>query len=144
MNQEKFDFEIVPILTLSEDNAICNIIKIDKITLLFDCGWNELLTNNIKEKYDKYLSNLKIDAIFVSNNYLSYFGALPLIMSYEINKKNPPKIYSSIPIAKLGIYVIADVYMSHLEYKENIQSLLGKLKDYLIYSSEEETDNDNI
>ncbi len=119
MNQEKFDFEIVPILTLSEDNAICNIIKIDKITLLFDCGWNELLTNNIKEKYDKYLSNLKIDAIFISNNYLSYFGALPLIMSYEINKKNPPKIYSSIPIAKLGIYVIADVYMSHLEYKEN-------------------------
>lgn len=46
-----FNFEITPILTLSEHNAICNIISIDGINILFDCGWDESFSDKILQIY---------------------------------------------------------------------------------------------
>jgi hypothetical protein len=46
-----YNIEITPILTLSEDEAICNIISIDGMNIMFDCGWNESFSTKIENIY---------------------------------------------------------------------------------------------
>jgi Cft2 family RNA processing exonuclease len=48
-----FKIEITPILTLSKNNAICNIIEVDGITIMFDCGWNETFSEDIAKIYNE-------------------------------------------------------------------------------------------
>jgi hypothetical protein len=48
---KNFNIEIKPILTLSEHDAISNIISIDGINLMFDCGWDENFSNIPLERY---------------------------------------------------------------------------------------------
>ncbi len=48
-----YKIEVLPILLLSHHNAICNIIKIDDTTMMFDCGWNETLSQDIARIYDE-------------------------------------------------------------------------------------------
>lgn len=108
-----FDFQITPIITIQESQAISNIIEIDGLKLLFDCGWDETFSQEIKTQYDNVIKDTKIDHIFISNNYLSYFGALPIVMKYPQNKDT--EIYATTPITKLGFYILADAYISKLE-----------------------------
>ena len=116
--RNSFPFEIKPILTLSKDKAISTLIKINKLNLLFDCGWNDSFTEEIRYKYQNFISENQPDAIFLSNNSLNYFGALPYIMSLlKSNKKI--KIYSTTPISKLGIYIMRDTYIGLLESRKN-------------------------
>ena len=117
---KEFSFIVKPILTLIQDNCICTLITIGEYNLLFDCGWNEKFTQNIKEKYEERLKDIKLDAIFLSNNYINYFGALPLIKSFPNNAET--KVYATTPIANLGIYVMIDAYISNLESQENALS----------------------
>ena len=114
---KEFLFKVDPILTLEQDNCVSTLITIGDYNLLFDCGWNEKFSPNIKEIYQKRLANIKLDIIILSNNYISYFGALPLIKSFPNNLNT--KVYSTIPIANLGVYVMSDAYISNLESKEN-------------------------
>ena len=114
---KEFSFIVKPILTLIQDKCICTLITIGEYNLLFDCGWNEKFTPNIKKKYEDRLKDIKIDAIFLSNNYINYFGALPLIKSFPYNSET--KVYATTPIANLGIYVMIDAYISNLESGEN-------------------------
>ena len=114
---KEFPFIVNPILTLVQDNCICTLITIGEYNLLFDCGWNEKFIPNIKQKYEERLKDIKLDAIFLSNNYLNYFGALPLVKSFSQNSET--KVYATTPIANLGIYVMLDAYISNLEYQEN-------------------------
>ena len=48
---EYFNIEITPVLTLSEHDAISNIISIDGINMMFDCGWNESFSDIIENIY---------------------------------------------------------------------------------------------
>ena len=114
-----FPFEIIPILTLSQDNAISTFIKINKLNLLFDCGWNDTFSDDIRKKYENFISKNHPDIIFLSNNCLSYFGGFPYIMTLLENLQKKVQIYSTTPISKLGIYEMADVYIGLLESKEN-------------------------
>ena len=114
---KEFPFIVNPILTLVQDKCISNLVTIGQYNLLFDCGWNEKFTPEIKDKYECKLKDLKLDAIFLSNNYISYFGALPLIKSFPQNSET--KVYATTPIANLGIFVMLDAYISNLEFKEN-------------------------
>ena len=116
-----FPFKISPIFTLSEDGIISNIIQINSLNLLFDCGWNESFSQSIKDKYVSNLSSIKIDAIFLTNNYLNYIGGLPLIKSFELNADTD--IYATTPIAKLGVYIMADAFISAME--ANIKPLVN-------------------
>lgn len=119
--QPTFPFKISPIFTLSEDGIISNIIQINSLNLLFDCGWNESFSQSIKDKYVSCLSSIKIDAIFLTNNYLNYIGGLPLIKSFELNANTD--IYATTPIAKLGVYIMADAFISAME--ANIKPLVN-------------------
>ena len=112
-----FNFIVDPILTLIQDKCICTLITIGEYNLLFDCGWNEKFTQTIKKKYEDRLKNIKLDAIFLSNNYINYFGALPLVKSFPQNSDT--KVYATTPIVNLGIFVMIDAYISNLEYNEN-------------------------
>lgn len=117
---KEFLFMVKPILTLMQDKCICTLITVGEYNLLFDCGWNERFTPNIKKKYEEKLKDIKLDAIFLSNNYINYFGALPLIKSFP--KNDETKIYATTPIANLGVYVMMDAYISNLESQENALS----------------------
>ena len=117
---KEFSFVVKPILTLIQDKCICTLITIGDYNLLFDCGWNEKFTPEIKTKYEERLKDIKLDAIFLSNNYIKYFGALPLIKSFPNNAET--KVYATTPIANLGIYVMIDAYISNLESQENALS----------------------
>lgn len=108
-----FPFRITPLFTLSQDGIISNLIQIDNLNLLFDCGWNESFSQSIKDKYTKVLSSIKIDAVFLTNNYLNYIGGLPLIKSLNLNSQT--EIYATTPIAKLGVYIMADAFISAME-----------------------------
>ena len=112
-----FNFIVDPILTLIQDKCICTLITIGEYNLLFDCGWNEKFTQTIKKKYEDRLKNIKLDAIFLSNNFINYFGALPLVKSFPQNSDT--KVYATTPIVNLGIFVMIDAYISNLEYNEN-------------------------
>ena len=115
MNKE-FTFEVNPIFTLVEDKCSSTLITIANYNLLFDCGWNEKFSQNIKAKYEQKLKNIKLDSIFLSNNSISYYGALPLIKSFPQNSET--KVYATTPIVKLGVYSMIDTYISNLESDE--------------------------
>ena len=115
MNKE-FTFEVNPIFTLVEDKCSSTLITIANYNLLFDCGWNEKFSQNIKAKYEQKLKNIKLDSIFLSNNSISYYGALPLIKSFPENSQT--KVYATTPIVKLGVYSMIDTYISNLESDE--------------------------
>ena len=117
--EHKVSFEIIPILTLSQDKAISTLIKINKLNLLFDCGWNDSFSDDIRKKYDNFISKNQPDIILLSNNCLSYFGGFPYIMTLLENLQKKIQIYSTTPIAKLGIYEMVDTYIGLLESKEN-------------------------
>jgi len=117
---KEFDFIVKPILTLSQDKCVSTLITIGEFNLLFDCGWDEKFSKKIKERYEKNIKNIKLDAIFISNNYINYFGALPLIKSFPQNLDT--KVFATTPIAKLGIYVMIDAFISYLESDENALS----------------------
>ena len=117
---KEFDFIIKPILTLSQDKCVSTLITIGEFNLLFDCGWDEKFSKKIKERYEKNIKNIKLDAIFISNNYINYFGALPFIKSFPQNLDT--KVFATTPIAKLGIYVMIDAFISYLESDENALS----------------------
>ena len=128
-SNKEFTFIANPILTLVQDKCICNLVTIGEYNLLFDCGWNEKFSPEIKNKYEDRLKNIKLDAIFLSNNYISYFGALPLIKSFPQNSET--KVYSTTPIANLGIFVMLDAYISNLEFKENSLNHLNMTQESL-------------
>ena len=125
-----FQFIVNPILTLIQDKCICTLIKIGEYNLLFDCGWNEKFTQTIKKKYEDRLKDIKLDAIFLSNNYINYFGALPLVKSFPQNSET--KVYATTPIANLGIFVMIDAYISNLEYNENSLNHLNINQESLV------------
>ena len=112
LNKE-FSFVVDPIFTLVEDKCVSTFVKIGNFNLLFDCGWNEKFSEKIKNRYEERLKDIKLDAIFLSNNYISYFGALSLIKSFPHNSST--KIFATTPIVKLGVYVMIDAYISNLE-----------------------------
>ena len=114
---KEFNFIVDPILTLIQDQCICTLITIGEYNLLFDCGWNDKFTPNIQKTYIDRLKDIKLDAILLSNNYINYFGALPLIKSFPQNSET--KIYATTPITNLGIYVMLDAYIGNLEFQEN-------------------------
>ena len=116
MNKE-FNFVVNPIFTLVEDKCSSTLITIANYNLLFDCGWNEKFSQNIKEKYEEKLKNIKLDSIFLSNNSISYYGALALIKSFPQNSST--KVYATTPIVKLGVYSMIDTYISNLESDVN-------------------------
>lgn len=149
MSLPKFNFSITPIFTLSEDGIISTIMKIDNKIFLFDCGIDETLSPITIEKYKKELYDTKIDAIFISNNYLSYFGALPIIKSFPKIKDTP--VYATTPIAKLGYFTITDSYISALESsvikfnkekKDNLSKIFFSIKD-VIYEQNIKISTDN-
>ena len=113
----EFNFVVKPFLTLIQDKCISTLITIGDYNLLFDCGWNEKFTQSIQKKYEERLKDIKLDAIFLSNNYINHFGALPLIKSFPQNSET--KVYATTPIGNLGIYVMVDAYISNLEFQEN-------------------------
>ena len=112
LNKE-FSFIVDPIFTLVEDKCVSTFVKIGNFNLLFDCGWNEKFSEKIKNRYEERLKEIKLDAIFLSNNYISYFGALSLIKSFPNNSST--KVFATTPIVKLGFYVMIDAYISNLE-----------------------------
>ena len=114
---KEFPFIVDPILTLIQDQCICTLITIGEYNLLFDCGWNDKFTTNIQRTYIDRLKDIKLDIILLSNNYINYFGALPLIKSFPQNSET--KIYATTPITNLGIYVMLDAYIGNLEFQEN-------------------------
>ena len=114
---KEFNFIVDPILTLIQDQCICTLITIGEYNLLFDCGWNDKFTPNIQKTYIDRLKDIKLNAILLSNNYINYFGALPLIKSFPQNSET--KIYATTPITNLGIYVMLDAYIGNLEFQEN-------------------------
>ena len=114
---KEFPFIVDPILTLIQDQCICTLITIGEYNLLFDCGWNDKFTPNIQKTYIDRLKDIKLNAILLSNNYINYFGALPLIKSFPQNSET--KIYATTPITNLGIYVMLDAYIGNLEFQEN-------------------------
>ena len=116
LNKE-FSFKVNPIFTLAENKCVSTLVTIGNFNLLFDCGWNEKFSKNIKTKYEECLKEMKLDAIFISNNSLNYFGALPLIKSFPKNIST--KVYATTPIVKLGVYVMIDAYISNLESELN-------------------------
>ena len=110
--RNSFPFEIKPILTLSKDKAISTLIKINKLNLLFDCGWNDSFTEEIRYKYQNFISENQPDAIFLSNNSLNYFGALPYIMSLLKSKKKNKNIFHNSNFQVRNLYNERHIYWS--------------------------------
>ena len=95
---KEFCFMVNPIFTLVEDKCVSTLVTIGNFNLLFDCGWNEKFSQKIKNKYEERLKDIKLDAIFLSNNSISYFGALSLVKSFPQNSNTI--IYATTPIVK--------------------------------------------
>lgn len=47
------ELDVLPILTMSRNNAVCNILRMDNLTIMFDCGWNETFSEDIAKIYDE-------------------------------------------------------------------------------------------
>jgi hypothetical protein len=47
-----FNIKIVPLLSYGENGAVCNLISIDDLNILFDCGWDESFSSEILKVYE--------------------------------------------------------------------------------------------
>jgi len=48
------DIQIISLLNLSENKAICTIFKFQELNILFDCGWDEDFSEHIAQIYKEY------------------------------------------------------------------------------------------
>jgi hypothetical protein len=46
-----YDIKLTPILSLGENRAVCNLLSIDGLNILFDCGCDERFNNDLFDIY---------------------------------------------------------------------------------------------
>jgi len=48
----EFNIKLVPYLSYGENGAVCNLLTIDDLNILFDCGWDENFSSDIMKAYE--------------------------------------------------------------------------------------------
>ena len=66
-----FKINITPILTLSQHGAICNLIKIDDLNLMFDCGSDENFSEDTEKIYSDRIREKLIIFSFLIIRFLT-------------------------------------------------------------------------
>lgn len=95
------------------DDPLCYLLQIDEYKFLLDCGWNENFSLEIIEEYKKYVKT--VDAVLISHPDPSHLGALPYLVT-KCNLNCP--IYATVPVYKMGLMFMYDVYMSKIMNEE--------------------------
>jgi cleavage and polyadenylation specificity factor subunit 2 len=100
--------QFCPLLELEKDGAVANLLRIDSVTVLLDCGWTQAFDPALLQPIIDILSEVTI--ILISHPTLEYVGALPYLA------KQPgfhASIYATLPVARMGQMVLYDAYISH-------------------------------
>ena len=47
-----YNIKLTPLLSFGENRAVCNLLSIDDLNILFDCGWDENFSPEILKVYE--------------------------------------------------------------------------------------------
>lgn len=47
-----YNIRLTPLLSYGENRAVCNLLSIDDLNILFDCGWDETFHQDILKVYE--------------------------------------------------------------------------------------------
>lgn len=104
--QPGHDIEFSNVLDFERDGAICNVLRIGDIRIMFDCGCNEELDKGLLEivKNEAALA----DYILLSHATCAHVGALAYLNSQGIR---PKQVVGTSPVAKIGAQTMHELYI---------------------------------
>ena len=88
--------EFINILNQEKDQAICSILRVGQIRIMFDCGSNERIDQKLLDIVKKEAD--KANYILLSHSTCMHVGAL----AYLHARGNNIKVIATSPVAKLG------------------------------------------
>jgi hypothetical protein len=47
-----YNIKLTPLLSFGENRAVCNLLSIDDLNILFDCGWDETFNSEVLKVYE--------------------------------------------------------------------------------------------
>lgn len=105
--------KFTPLSGAKSEDPLCYLLQIDDYNILLDCGWNESLDARLLENLKRVAK--QVDAVLLSYPDLYHLGALPYACS-RYGLKAP--IYATIPVYKMGLMFMYDLYQSKHEQSD--------------------------
>jgi len=106
---EKNDIEFISVLSPTTDQAVCSVLRIAELRIMFDCGCNEQLDEELLKAVYNQAKN--VDFIMISHASCYHVGALPYLWSRGIRCR----MISTSPCAKLGAQTMYEIFISKKE-----------------------------
>eukprot|EP00882_Tetradesmus_deserticola_P025770 GHRQ01028334.1.p4 GENE.GHRQ01028334.1~~GHRQ01028334.1.p4 ORF type:complete len:124 (+),score=33.84 GHRQ01028334.1:433-804(+) len=92
-----------PLYGAKSVDPFCFLLKIGRITVLLDCGWNERFDLRLLQPLIQVLP--QVDLVLLSHPDTQHVGALPYLVA-KAGLKAP--VYAAAPVAKLGLMFMYD------------------------------------
>ena len=91
------------------DAPSCNIVKIDNLTILLDCGCpRDMQLDTLEEALRPYIG--QIDCVLLSSPEVCFCGGLPLLV--RLSQGRIPTVYATVPITRLGVLNTVTQFLS--------------------------------
>ena len=99
------DIEFINILGQEVDGAICNVLRIGDIRIMFDCGCNETLDEDLLEIVKNEAR--RADYILLSHSTCLHVGALAYLSSQGVSAQ----VIGTSPVAKIGAQTMHELFI---------------------------------
>jgi len=114
--------ELIPLLSLQTHGACASLLRLEKYSLLLDCGWTPDFNPSYWEIVEPYVG--EIHAILISNSELEYSGMLPMVSLHPLFTG---AVYSTQPAHKLCQMALYDAYLARLSEGETAPLDIDKI-----------------
>ena len=104
--------QFTPLLDLERDGATANLLQLDSILLLLDCGWTPALDPAVLQPVLSILP--RVSYILVSQPAIEHLGALPYLAKQPGYRA---AVYATHPVARMGQMVLYDAYLSRAKFE---------------------------
>ena len=99
------DIEFINILGQEADGAICNVLRVGDIRIMFDCGCNESIDKGLLDIVRNEAR--RADYILLSHSTCLHVGALAYLSSQGISAQ----VIGTSPVAKIGAQTMHELFI---------------------------------
>ena len=103
------DVEFINILNQEKDQAICSVLRVGQIRIMFDCGSNEKIDQTLLDIVKKEAD--RANYILLSHSTCMHVGAL----AYLHARGSVIKVIATSPVAKIGAQTMHELYIQKKE-----------------------------
>ena len=99
------DIEFINILGQEADGAICNVLRVGDIRIMFDCGCNGSIAKDLLDVVRNEAR--RADYILLSHSTCLHVGALAYLSSQGISAQ----VIGTSPVAKIGAQTMHELFI---------------------------------